>query len=124
MSDHPFNGKWNSYLLSNTGQPVLDGEMMFDIAPNGHFNSGKHVTASVVEMEGISVLPENIHVKEKYPGQGEYFGTLIQDPAHQNRKITVGRYRSGKRHLAEKEVRESSEPEPQQDNGTWVATQP
>jgi len=135
MADHPFHGTWSSYGLNDAEQTVNDGEMRFDILPDGNYRRGDHKPrlgsgglGNEVTLERLDLSTTEIHIKETSSEHCEYHGFLIYDPFKGNRKLIIGTYKIARQRSSENplgsEGRRSSEDAFDQINGTWVATQP
>ena len=138
MPDHPFHGRWNSYGRNSADTVFLDGEIEFDILPNGTFRSGRHRPrlgtgglGDPVNLKLITISTAEIHVEEESSQLVRYRGRVVQDPFHPqnpNRRLIIGGYtipRVDFEHPPGSEARlPSAVLPPGQENGTWVATQP
>jgi hypothetical protein len=138
MADHPFHGKWSSYGVNSQNVVFLDGDIEFDIRPNGTFVKGHHKPrlgggglGDPVNLKRLSLSSSEIHVEEESSQLCRYRGKVVQDPhhpQHPNRKLIIGEYtipRDDFENPPGSEARRPSDVSPlRQDNGTWVATQP
>lgn len=125
MADHPFHGRWRSYVVrDSTLQVHPDGTFELNISPNGHFNSGRH-NGNTLACNHIS--NDEITLEETSGfDRGTFEGALVANPLDPSTKVLAGRATFPDALAPEREKIEQALPPlpPGQNDGIWVATQP
>jgi len=118
VTPHPFHGRFRSIRINGDLSEDDDGDFIFDITPQGHFNSGHHTAPDE------DVTPDRLDRREiKLIGNDdgrEWHGVIVSLVGIPGRKIIVGTYHIPETFADEKRGIAGTP----QDNGTWVATQP